>query len=69
MVELKVVILVLLGAVVVSLGKAMFHLSSGPADGARMARALTVRVILSLMLFASLFVGWYFDLLTPHGVR
>jgi len=69
MVELKLVIVVLLGAVIVSLGKAMFHMSSGPADGARMVRALTVRVVLSLLLFAALFVGWYFELITPHGVH
>lgn len=69
MVELKFFILVLLGAVVVSLGKAMFHMSSSPADGARMVRALTVRVALSLLLFVALFVGWYFGAITPHGVR
>ena len=67
MAELKVVILLLLGAVIISLGKAMFHMSSGPTD-ARMVRALTVRVILSLLLFASLFAGWYFGLISPHGV-
>lgn len=67
--ELKAVILLLLGAVIVSLGKAMFHMSSGAYDGARMARALTVRVVLSLLLFAGLFVAWYFNLITPHGVR
>jgi heme/copper-type cytochrome/quinol oxidase subunit 4 len=67
--ELKVVILVLLGAVIVSLGKALFHMSSGAYDGARMARALTVRVVLSLLLFTSLFVAWHFNLITPHGVR
>ena len=66
--ELKAIILLLIGAVIVSLGKAMFHMS-GAYDGARMARALTVRVILSLLLFASLFVAWYFNLITPHGVR
>jgi putative Mn2+ efflux pump MntP len=71
--ELKVVILLLLGAIIVSLGKAMFHMSAGAEQGAdhgeRMARALTVRVVLSLLLFASLFVGWYFGLISPHGVR
>lgn len=67
--ELKVVILLLLGAVVVSLGKAMFHMSSGAADGARMARALTVRVALSLLLFAALFAGWYLGWISPHGVH
>jgi hypothetical protein len=67
MVEFKILVLLLLGAVVMSLGKAMFHMSSGAGDSARMARALTVRVALSLLLFATLFVGWYFDLISPHG--
>jgi hypothetical protein len=44
-------------------------MSTGAGDGARMARALTVRVALSLLLFGSLFVGWYFGWITPHGVH
>ena len=39
----KVLVVVLLGMVVVSLGKAMFHLSSGPEDSAKTVQALTVR--------------------------
>lgn len=66
--ELKVVILLLLGAVIVSLGKAMFHMSSGKGDSGKMAQALTVRVVLSLLLFAALFAGWYLGLISPHGV-
>jgi Protein of unknown function (DUF2909) len=65
--EIKLVVLVLLGAVIVSLGKAMFHMSSGAGDSARMAKALTVRVVLSLLLFAVLFAGWYLGLISPRG--
>jgi hypothetical protein len=32
-----------------------------------MVNALTVRVGLSVMLFALLFVGWHFGLIQPHG--
>jgi hypothetical protein len=67
MAEFKILVVLLLGAVIVSLGKAMFHMSSGAADGARMARSLTIRVVLSLLLFVTLFVGWYFGLISPHG--
>jgi len=51
---LKTLILLLLGAIVVSLGKAMFHLTSGPDESGRVVRALTVRITLSIALFALL---------------
>jgi heme/copper-type cytochrome/quinol oxidase subunit 4 len=64
----KTLIVVLLGAIVVSLGKAMFHLSSGPDQSAQMVRALTVRISLSIALFALLMIAWYFGRLSPHGL-
>ena len=33
-----------------------------------MARALTVRIVLSLALFALIMIAWYAGLITPHGV-
>ncbi len=63
---IKVLIVVLLGCIVASLGKAMFHLSSGPEDSARTAQALTFRVGLSIALFVLLFIAWYFGVLSPH---
>lgn len=64
---IKVLIVVLLGCIVTSLGKAMFHLSSGPEDSAKMAQALTFRVGLSIALFVLLFIAWYFGAITPHS--
>ena len=63
----KVLVVVLLGFIVASLGKAMFHMSSGPEDSAKTVRALTVRISLSVALFIILFVAWYAGALTPHG--
>lgn len=63
----------LLGAVV-SLGSALFHLSRGAsgAGGAdasgKLARALTVRITLSLVLFALLMLAWYLGLIAPHAL-
>ena len=33
-----------------------------------MARALTVRIALSLGLFALIMIAWYAGLITPHGL-
>ena len=33
-----------------------------------MARALTVRIVLSIALFVLLMLAWYAGLITPHGV-
>jgi Protein of unknown function (DUF2909) len=63
----KVLIVVLLGCIVVSLGKALFHMSSGPEDSAKTAQALTVRIGLSIALFIALFVAWYTGVMVPHG--
>ena len=60
-------VLVCFVAVLVSLGSALFHLSRGtPEDSARLARALTVRITLSLVLFVLLMLAWYFGLISPH---
>jgi hypothetical protein len=66
---IKMLILVLLGAIVVSLGKAMFHMSSGPDHPERVVRALTLRISLSLGLFALIMIVWYLGGISPHGVR
>jgi cytochrome bd-type quinol oxidase subunit 2 len=65
---LKVLIIVALIAIVASLGNALFHLSSGKGDSRKMARALTIRVALSVGLFILLMIGWYLGLIAPHGV-
>lgn len=63
---MKVLIVAALIGIVISLGSALFTMTSGPTDSKRMVRALTVRVVLSLALFAFLMIGWYLNLLQPH---
>jgi hypothetical protein len=66
---IKILIVVTLGAIVVSLGKALYHMSGGDAHhSGQMARALTVRISLSVALFVLLMLAWRFGGLTPHGV-
>jgi hypothetical protein len=40
---------------------------SGAAHSRKMARALTIRVALSVMLFVLIMIGWYTGLISPHG--
>ena len=63
-------VLLCLLAIIVSLGSGLFHLSRGtPEDSAKLARALTVRITLSLVLFALLMLAWYFGLISPHPLQ
>jgi Protein of unknown function (DUF2909) len=65
--EFKIIVIALLGCIVVSLGKALFHMSSGPSQSGEMLQALAWRVGLSLVLFVILMGGFYMHLISPHG--
>jgi hypothetical protein len=65
----RILIVGLLIAIVVSLGSALFHLSRSGGDSKKMARALTIRVGLSVALFILLLIAYYFGLITPNQVR
>jgi hypothetical protein len=66
---MKLVIVALLLAIIGSLGQALFSMSSGPDNSAQMVRALTVRIGLSVALFAMLFISWHFGWIEPHSVH
>jgi Protein of unknown function (DUF2909) len=63
-----VLIALCLAGILVSLGSGLFHLTRnrGEEDSRRLARALTVRISLSVALFVLLFVAWRAGFLTPH---
>ena len=79
----RILVLVLLAAIVVSLGNGLFHLTKGQSalgrtgsaesmqagqeHSRKMARALRIRVALSVALFLLLMLGWYFGLIVPHA--
>ena len=63
-------VLIALGVIIASLGSGLFHLSrGGEQDSQRLARALTVRITVSLILFALLMLAWYFGLIQPHPLE
>jgi cytochrome bd-type quinol oxidase subunit 2 len=65
---IKLLIVVLLVAIVVSLGSGLFHLVKDDGQSKRMVNALTVRIALSVLLFVLLFVAWKGGLIAPHGL-
>jgi cytochrome bd-type quinol oxidase subunit 2 len=64
----KILIVLMFVAIVVSLGSALFHLSRSGGDSRKMARALTLRVGLSVGLFILLMIAWAAGLIRPHGL-
>jgi hypothetical protein len=66
----KLPIFLLLGFIVFSLAEGMYFLAKddGAVDKTRVVRALTVRIVLSLALFALLILGHFSGLLNPHAL-
>jgi cytochrome bd-type quinol oxidase subunit 2 len=65
---IKILILACLVAIVLSLGSALFYLMSDKGGSKKMARALTIRVGLSILLFVLLLIAWWQGLIQPHGI-
>ena len=65
----KLPVIIVLGFILFSLAQGMYYLAKddGNADKTRVVRSLTVRIVLSLALFALLMLGTYFGVITPHG--
>jgi len=71
---IRIIVIVVFLGILASLGSALYHLSRGGnearsvEDSRKMARALTWRVCLSLVLFLLLMLAWYLGLINPHGI-
>ena len=69
---MKIVILLMIGAIIASLGSAgMFMLRKGDPNKPRnrnMARALALRVALSIGLFLLILLAWHLGLIHPNGI-
>jgi hypothetical protein len=62
---MKLILLLLLAAVIVSLGASLFFLVRDGQGSARVLAALKVRVALSALLIGLLIVSWYAGWLAP----
>lgn len=64
---IKAAVIVLLVLIVGSLFSALTFLYRDQGRGERTARALTLRIALSLLLFALLMLGFYFGMIPQRG--
>lgn len=68
--EFKYLVIVILVLIIISLGKALFHLSSSkPGDSGKMVKALAWRIGLSVFLFVLLLVAYTQGWIQPQRLR
>lgn len=65
---IKILIVVALVAIVISLGSGMLFLIKDNGQTERTAKALTVRIGLSVVLFGLLMLGIFTGHIKPHGI-
>jgi len=68
-VVIKILVVIVLLVIVGSLFSALVFLYKDGGSGTRMAKALTVRITLSITLFVLLMAGLYFGFIPPLGLR
>jgi hypothetical protein len=61
---MKIVVILFLLFIVGSLGSALYYMIRDRGQGERMVRALTIRIALSIVLFALLVLGFHFGFIT-----
>lgn len=61
---MRIVVIAFLVIIVASLGSALFYIFRDKGGSERAVKALTLRVALSVTLFALLMLGYYFGLFT-----
>ena len=61
--DMRYVVIAMLVLILASLASALFFMIRGRDDPKRMAKALTVRIALSVGLFVMLMAGYYFGLI------
>jgi hypothetical protein len=66
---IKILIVAVLIAIILSLGSGLFHLVKDEPQSRKMVNALTVRIALSVALFILLFLAWQQGLITPNYVK
>ena len=64
--EFKYLVVLILALILISLGKALFHLSTGKGDSKALLHSLTWRIALSVMLFALLILAYYQGWIQPN---
>ena len=65
---MKYIILILLALIIYNLAAGFFYIMTDKKPSNKGFHSLKTRIILSVLLFALLIFGYYFNLLQPHGI-
>ena len=65
---IRVAVIVVLVAIIASLGVALYHLATDRGESKKLVHSLTVRIALSVVLFLLLMLAWRLGLIHPHGL-
>lgn len=65
---IKYLVVLILVAIVISLGSGLYFLLMDKGGSKRMVNSLTVRIGLSVALFVMLFIAWAIGIIQPHPV-
>ncbi|TDJ48435.1 MAG: DUF2909 domain-containing protein [Gammaproteobacteria bacterium] len=65
---IKALIIIVFVAILISLGRGFTGLMSAERGSQKVVNALTVRIVLSVLLFILLFVAWSTGQIQPHGI-
>ena len=64
----KSIIVILLFMILVSLGRALYHMVRKERNPDGVVNSLTYRISLSVLLFVLIFFGVYMGWITPHAI-
>jgi hypothetical protein len=65
---MKIIIIILLIAILISLAAGLFFLIEDKGTTKRTVYSLTVRIVLSVSLFLLLLIGYFTGAIQPHGL-
>jgi len=68
MLSVKIIIAVLLGLIVLSLGASMVSMIKDRENSNRTVKLLTVRIVLSILTFIFIYISFYMGWIQPHGI-
>ena len=63
---MKLAVILVFAVVLGVMGRSLYLLASASGNNKSLVRTLTIRVVLSVLLFSALYVAWYFGLIEPN---
>ena len=64
----KILVIIVMLIIAGTLGSGLYYLVHDAGRGDRTVKALTWRIVISLILFILLLLGFAFNIITPHGI-